>query len=471
MSAAALPSLVARLPTLLTDCVLLGHAKRADVVFTPRQWFAVGAHMMNENPQNFFLMPYVKNGEAKFAKAFKAKADDRIQWAWDTITGKAKRPASIGFYPTNARRESRWAAMDFDIHDDDQMRARDLAHKAFAHLIREPHLYVALTTSAGDPVHTGWHLFIFTAEFFPCDEWTRLLRQVADQIGAPIKSGVCEIFPDECRGIGRGIRAPGTWNPKTGDCGLILRETFSKLLRTPKERYASLDARCPTREEILRTPSREFFRGEHGEWTTEFAITAPSTRHAHLLKLVGAAFLQAGKQVAARNAEMQHGEATPAPAATLQEHLAEFEQAWAGMERRWMSKLSPGERDKFGALTTDNERTAFRILRNWSQTDAPDFYAHCQSLADRLSIGLSGAAKLRHRFCSLGILRKTAEYVPRKLAARYQWIAANKAELRRLETESVPANANEGRVPVRRLANPLRELCRFRHSSAKKMKG
>ena len=46
------------LPTLLTDCVLVGHARKADVVFTPRQWFAIGLHMLNENPANFFLMPY-----------------------------------------------------------------------------------------------------------------------------------------------------------------------------------------------------------------------------------------------------------------------------------------------------------------------------------------------------------------------------------------------------------------------------
>src|SRR5215831_15799186 len=99
------------LPTLLTDCVLIGHAKKADVIFTPRQWFAMCAHMMNGNPDNFFLMAYrTNNGNVKFGKAFYANVDDRISWAWDTITGKAKSPASIGFYPTNAERQSRWAA-------------------------------------------------------------------------------------------------------------------------------------------------------------------------------------------------------------------------------------------------------------------------------------------------------------------------------------------------------------------------
>jgi hypothetical protein len=38
------------LPSQLTDCVLIGHGHKADVIFTPRQWFAMCAHMMNENP-------------------------------------------------------------------------------------------------------------------------------------------------------------------------------------------------------------------------------------------------------------------------------------------------------------------------------------------------------------------------------------------------------------------------------------
>jgi hypothetical protein len=316
------------------------------------------------------------------------------------------------------------------MHDDDNLRAREFALKAFLILYRQPHLFVALTTSAGDPQHSGWHLFIFTAEFFPCEDWTRLLRQVADQIGASVKPGVCEIFPDDCKGIGRGIRAPGSWNPKTEQCGLILHETFTKLLPgllpsvTPKERYASLGARCNTRERNGITPNSEFFRGEHGEWVKAFAITAPSTRHEKLLKLVGAAFLQAGRDVAKRNAELQHGEANPVPVATLPEHLAEFDIMWAGLDRKWRARLSPAERKQFDALTTNNDRDAFRILRNWSQTDSPDFKAHCRSLANRLGVTLKTASNIRHRFCSLGILRQTAKYVPHMLSARYQWIAS-----------------------------------------------
>jgi hypothetical protein len=420
------------LPSLLTDCVIIGHAKKADVVFTPPQWFALCAHMHNENPDNFFLIPFFdeKQGKPRFAKAYRADIHKRAKWAWDTITGRAKSAASIGFFPTNANRETRWAAMDFDAHDGDTERACVLAHKAFAVLIREPQLYVALTTSAGDPQHSGWHLFIFSGNFYPCSEWTRLLKQVAEQIGAPIQLGICEIFPDECRGIPRGIRAPGTQNPKNGEFGLILRETVSKLLPTrlpsgsSKERNCSLGTRGTTREELPSSPNRKLFRGQHGEWERAFAITAPSTRHCKLLKLVGTAFFQCGRVIAQQNAELQHSEATPPPHASLHEHLAEFDAAWTGMERMWKSQLTFIELERFNNLTTDTERNAFRILRNWSQTDSPDFKAHCQSLGSRLGITLRGASAIRRRFCSLGILRQTASYVPHKLAARYKWTAS-----------------------------------------------
>ena len=39
----------------------------------------------------------------------------------------------------------------------------------------------------------------------------------------------------------------------------------------------------------------EFFRGEHGEWKKQFAITAPSTRHKRLTELVGTGLFQAGR--------------------------------------------------------------------------------------------------------------------------------------------------------------------------------
>jgi hypothetical protein len=88
----------AALPTLLTDCVLVGHAKRADIVFTPRQRFAMCIHVINGNPSNFFLMPYKdKNGKARFAKAFNAKPTTAFSGPGTRSLAKPSFPHQSGF--------------------------------------------------------------------------------------------------------------------------------------------------------------------------------------------------------------------------------------------------------------------------------------------------------------------------------------------------------------------------------------
>src|SRR5439155_25922762 len=57
------------LPTLATNCVIVGHAQKADVVWTRDDFMALCEHMMNGNERNFFLIPYRKaDGTAHFAK-------------------------------------------------------------------------------------------------------------------------------------------------------------------------------------------------------------------------------------------------------------------------------------------------------------------------------------------------------------------------------------------------------------------
>ena len=205
------------LPTLATNCVLVGHAQKADVVWTEKDFVKLCEIMRNGNDPNFFMIPYQKeDGTAHFAKAKKARADKYTTWAWDTITGSAKKRASIGFYPRNADGKSCWAAMDFDGSDghgngnDDG--ARDNALKAFRLLLRHSELFVVLCTSGSGG---GWHLFAFTHQLQPVEDWIRLLKQAAAMIGANIRKGECEIFPSDSRGrAGYGIRAPGTWNPR-----------------------------------------------------------------------------------------------------------------------------------------------------------------------------------------------------------------------------------------------------------------
>jgi hypothetical protein len=106
----------------------------------------------------------------------------------------------------------------------------------------------------------------------------------------------------------------------------------------------------------------------------------------------------------------------------LEEHLKEFDEAWDWKAREWKGKLNAQERQKFDNLTTENDRDAFRIIRNWAQTDPHEVKIHCQSLGDRLGMSLTGASKVRRRFCSLGILKQTKPYVANKFCARFKWL-------------------------------------------------
>jgi hypothetical protein len=420
----------AALPTLAANCVLIGHAQRADVVWTKTDFVALCEIMRNGNDRHFFMIPYQKeDGSAHFAKAKKARADRYASWAWDTVTGKAKRRASIGFYPRNGDGKSCWAAMDFDAHDDDGECARKLVFAAFALLVRHPQLFVVLATSGSG----GWHLFVFTREFHPVEDWNRLLKQAAAIIGANIQKGECEIFPSQSRGrVGYGIRAPGTWNPKHDTFSLIAFENVSPFLRSHEReiKRVSLSSRSKDGVEgfdLTYRNEKVVYRGEFDEWQLRFAITAPRTRHEKLKVLVGHIFRQVGREVAQRNAELQYNEKAVPTTATLSEHLQEFDELWDWWETQWLTELSASERKKFHALRLEsNDRPAFRIIRNFARLvndHEDDFKIVAEHLATRLGVTLQTACNIRLRFCDSGILESTAAHVPHKFAARFRWIA------------------------------------------------
>jgi hypothetical protein len=419
------------LPTLASHCLLVGHGQRADVVWTKADFVAICDIMRNGNDPHFFMIPYQKeDGTAHFAKAKKARADNYTDWAWDTINGKAKKRASIGFYPRNVDGKSCWAAMDFDGSghgNGDDNHARERALKAFQLLLRHSELFVVLCTSGSG----GWHLFVFTRQFHAVEDWIRLLKQVAALIGVNIEKGVCEIFPSDSRGrVGFGIRAPGTWNPKHDTFSLIAFENVSSLLsaNTGEIKRASLSYRS---NHGVRDPDLTYrdkipvYRGEFDEWQTRFAITTLRTRREKLKMMVDHIFRQVGRNVARWNAELQYNEKIVTTAATLADHLHECDELWDWWEAQWLTELSEPECKKFEALPIDsNDRTAFRIVRNFARlVNEHDFKIVAESLAQRLPATLQTACNIRRRFCDAGILQPTAAYVPHRLAARYRWTA------------------------------------------------
>src|SRR5207248_4247384 len=98
-----------------SGAILIGEGRRADRVFTKAEFVSLCHYMLNENAQTEFLHAYIDSEcSPRFVKAKSTHADRRIAWAWDTISGRAKRNIAIGFYPWNLRGLSRWGAMDFD---------------------------------------------------------------------------------------------------------------------------------------------------------------------------------------------------------------------------------------------------------------------------------------------------------------------------------------------------------------------
>jgi len=422
------------LPALASNCVVVGHARRADVVWTKTDFIAICEIMRNGNDPHFFMIPYQKeDGTAHFAKAKTARACRYTDWAWGTITGKAKKRASIGFYPRNVDGKSCWAAVDFDGSDGhyngDDAKARERAFKAFQLLFRHPELFLVLCTSGSG----GWHLFIFSREFHPVESWIRLLKQVAALIGVKIQKGECEIFPSDSHGqVGYGIRAPGTWNPKHDTFSLIAFENVSPLLsaHTEKIKRVSLSYRSNhgvQGPDLTYRNKMPVYRGEFGEWQTCFAITALRTRREKLKTMVDHIFRQVGRDVARWNAEFQYNEKTVTTAATLAEHLQEFDELWDWWEAQWLAELTESERNKFEALPINsNDRTAFRIVKNFARLvneHGCDFKIVAEHLAKRLPATLQTACNIRRRFCDAKILQPTAPYIPHRLAARYRWIA------------------------------------------------
>jgi hypothetical protein len=420
-------------PELPTHCYFLANARRASVMWTRDDYRTLCHRMLNGNGDHQFLLCYRDaQDKVRFSKAYRAKASARIDWAFDTMCDTAKRKTGIGFYPCNGDDESCWGALDFDAHNSEERigRAYVFAGKAFDLLCREaPNLWLIAGTSGESG---GWHVFIFSPHFHPTDQWARFLREVADRIGAPLQKGVCEIFPGNNRGLKYGIRAPGSWNPKDDSLGLIAFDGVTEHLKSlslPKGSLTSLD--------LGQTPKRKTSVDLAGSFSPlnlakEFSITSPDTRHDRLTKLVGFSFFQVAREIARRAAVNQHDKASPTPETSLQEHLKDFDAAWAGMELDWRRKLTTTERQVFDGLCSDTDRTAFRILHNWAKTDSPDFYVHCRTLANRLSVTLQTGSNIRRRFCSLGILRPTAPYVAHRLAARYLWVA--NAEPKRQQT-------------------------------------
>jgi hypothetical protein len=412
--------------------ILIGEGSRADRIWTRGDFVRLCTLMRNDNPADEFLRVYRDSrGAPHFVKSKSAKVEQIITWSWDTITGRANHKVAIGFYPWSSRGQSRWAAVDFDAHDGGADRAETFAVAALQILRRRPELYLTLTTSGSE----GWHLFVFSAEFHAVENWVRLLKQVVDQIGAEIRSGVFEIFPNETRNGSRphAIRAPGTWNPKTNQFGAIIFTSIAPLLQKKEEKevcsFLYPSNYGATGGLLNDSRSRPVYCGGYQDWLEQFAITQSGTRHAQLRALVYWIFRQVGHQVARELADRQYQAARVQPKATLAEHLEEFEELWHWILNQWRAELSEPEQEAFSKLQTETERDLFRIVKNFARCATkkrePDFPFAIENVAARLGVSFQYVSKLRQLFLNSSILAQTAPAITNRSAARFRWAIAD----------------------------------------------
>jgi hypothetical protein len=378
----------------------------------------------NGNPPYRYVFGLRRKGSSepvyKHADKFKRlPVSKSIDWAIRTIGGIAdpnKRHAYVPL-PNNPNGQSRWGGLDFDAHNEGELStASDLAIRAFIHVVNEP-LFTVLETSG-----VGFKLWMIANEFRKVSWWTSFLEKIVFEIGASPQSGVVELFPNrEPSKYGKGLRALGSWNPRNDVVNGILFDDLDQLLASLEAPDARERSYLSSRETGCPALSRET------EFLEKFSIREPATRHARLLAMVGGLIVRYSHDLALQLAERQFSTKAVSTNASLSEHIAEFEQIWEWSLSEWRNTLTHSEAHKFEALTTESERAAFRIIRDFhrsaSHSGGAEFPISRDSLAARLQITGPGAGKLRFRFCEAGIIRCVKACVPNRHCAYYRWTA------------------------------------------------
>jgi hypothetical protein len=232
------------------EVLLNTQGRPADVEWTRAEWTGICEHLHNQNGDFRFIMGFRTHGLKDYKRSKRVPVSRAISWAWDSIRGRANDRMAFVPYSMNNRKQSRWGALDFDAHDGEHERARSFAFAAFRELLATD-LFVILEWSGA-----GWHVWAVSPDFLPVGRWVKLLKAIAHSIGAPIRDGICEIFPpdslEDDMEFGRGMRAPGSWNPGTETVSLILWQNLKSLKNTRDSAGRLTDKR----KKLLSTPAK-----------------------------------------------------------------------------------------------------------------------------------------------------------------------------------------------------------------------
>jgi hypothetical protein len=409
-------------------------------VWTKADLAAVWQHLHNGNAVFDFVMGFRDSvtNKPNYKRSRTKRVHRAISWSLSSLPGGKAPKCLLAFVPysTNANRQSNWGAFDFDAHDGNIERARRLASAAW-HALKD-YNFATILESTGSG---GWHVWAISHDLRPAKFWIRLFKGIAHDIDAEIKSSICEIFPPDSLsdGFGKGLRAPGSWNPATNTFSEIWWHNCDDLIKLlpafdfkgrvfciGKAADSSLST-FPKRKDTSLFSS--FFEDswKHVGGKTCHEINRPATRHEKLSHLVGCGFYQVVQSLALRLACAQFAQKSVETKADENEHLKDFASLWSGMQAQWDNGLLQSERKYYGELASEAEQAAFRIIRNFARKadndGAIDFPIVRDNLADRIDITGQGAGSLIRKFIKLGIIAITADYRPNVSARRYRWLA------------------------------------------------
>jgi hypothetical protein len=396
--------------------------------FTTAEYEALCNHLHNGNAPLDCGIAFVSKEKRKpvFVKAKRKTAQALISWNRSTVWGKGKNKIAYIPFSANKAGSSRWGAFDFDAHDGDWARAMTLARRGLKAARNEPDLFLILEQSG-----QGYHLWLISRQFQKVKWWIRKLKTIAREIEAPIMSGICEIFPSDQRlnKCGNGLRAPGSWNPKTGRLNQILSADIDPLL---EDLLTGEAAASPAERE-------DFFSFYHeseaalkvvGPVLEKFKILKPQTRNEKLIGLTSSLFPIVCRDLAANAARLQFLQKEAKTKAKLEDHLKSFEKHWRNMLASWISRINSDEKKAFEELQSDSHREAFKIFWNFNQlAQTAHFSISVTSLGSRLGITPQAAGQLRARFCQLGILKKVRNSIPNKRSAQFVWLLSSDPKL------------------------------------------
>ena len=283
-----------------------------------------------------------KTAAKRYVRSKKVPVNRALSWGIATVAGKKAPEKSLAYVPysTNTDQLSHWGGFDFDAHGGEVERARRFAFDAFKHLLNCESATILESSGSG-----GWHVWAIAPDFKPVAHWIRLLKGIARDIGAPVESGVCEIFPPDklSRGFGKGLRAPGGWNPGTNTLSEIHWQNAGPLLAALQPSVSGKSARIgevefsyretsPILKEISLSLPLLSVTGRLIGGAESHRVSRVASRREQLKGLAAAAFHQTSKAVAELLARSQFAEATVAMNADEAEHLRDFGDLWDWME-------------------------------------------------------------------------------------------------------------------------------------------